>query len=164
MRTLKSLFEDERAIEGMPIRLVIAVLVGVAALTVMMGMINGLPTLGSEEVHVEIEYPSGNVLETSESGDMTISVLDSEGQEVQNAQVLVTGGTAQLEDTDVISKSTGSSSNEVTITWDDSSGGDPSVDLRSEQTKGTLTIEVIPPTDSNYADEQSNSEIVVVEG
>ncbi|MFC7196258.1 hypothetical protein ACFQL4_19210 [Halosimplex aquaticum] len=41
MRRTTTLSQDERAIEGLPIRLVIALVVGVASLAIMMQMIGG---------------------------------------------------------------------------------------------------------------------------
>lgn len=154
MGSKRSFRSDERAIEGLPIRLVIALVVGVAALGIMMNMLGGIGTPGKTEV--QVQYPDGDGAVGPPGGQVTVEVVDEEGQEVTNAQVIVSPGTAQMP-SGAETYSTGSSSNQVTVDI-------PSDALRADQTKGTLEVEVIPPSDSDWEDEQSNTEIVVVEG
>lgn len=49
----EELWRDDRAIEGLPIRLVIALVVGVASLSVMMVFISGLDTMTVTELDVD---------------------------------------------------------------------------------------------------------------
>jgi len=80
--TERSLLRDERAIEGLPIRLVIAVVVGIASLSVMMTTISGLGSLGVDEVDAR---PTPDVVEPGEI-DLTVAVVDHEGEPVANAR------------------------------------------------------------------------------
>lgn len=156
MGSKRSFRTDERGIEGLPIRLVIALVVGVAALGIMMNMLGGIGTPGKTEVRVQ--YSDGAVVETSElpKSGYTIKVVGEDGQPVEGARVIVSGGTAQLNSP---------------ITPDTQTSADGTIDvdlngvsLRADQTQGTLKVEVIPPSNSNWADDQSNTEIRIVEG
>lgn len=59
-----SLLEDGRGIEGLPIRLVIALVVSVAALAIVMSMLDGVGSVGQTEVDVEIT--EGDVIYTGD--------------------------------------------------------------------------------------------------
>ena len=50
MRGFERFRDDERAIEGLPVRLVIALVVGVASLSVMMSMLSGISGLAVTEI------------------------------------------------------------------------------------------------------------------
>ncbi|MFC4541105.1 hypothetical protein ACFO5R_04070 [Halosolutus amylolyticus] len=148
----RSFTEDDRAIEGLPIRLVIALVVGVAALALMLNMLGTIGTVGDTEVTAEID-DTDQVIEAGQKQDVTIDVIDENGNEVEDATIIVTAGSAQLNGP--ADEYTGSSSNSADVTIDP--------DLRADQDKGTLEIDVVPPSDSNYIDEQPNAEIVVVD-
>jgi len=153
--------DDQRAIEGLPIRLVIALVVGVAALSLMMSMLSTFDNFGNTEVQTEHDQnlvtPDGGSHE-----DVTISVVTEEGDPVEDANILVRSGSLTLED-GPIDLYTGEDSNEATLSF--GSGDDAaSLDFRSDQDRGTLQVEVHPPTDSDYVDEDDNREITVVKG
>lgn len=154
-RRHRPLLEDERAIEGLPIRLVIALVVGVAALGIMMNILNLIDLGVNQEVTVNYENPV-----VSETEDIQIEVVDKQGEEVVNSNVIIRGNTLNTEG--VVSAQTGEDSNEVTVSID--SGSDPKVvpDWRSNQDSGTLTVEVIPPSDSDYVDERGNPELTIL--
>jgi len=143
------LWRDDRGIEGLPIRLVIALVVGVASLSVMMNTISGLTTLTVSELDVD---PSAEVIGPDET-DVTLTVVDPEGQPVAGATVVVTGGTATLDGA-------------ATATTD--SGGNASVTidprLGPNQQEGTVTIDVKPPASGGYSDRRRNTQILVVAG
>jgi hypothetical protein len=137
---------DERAIEGLPIRLVIAVVVGIAALSVMMSTISGLGSLGVDEVDVE---PEPDVIEAGAT-DLSVAVVDHEGKPVANATVIARSGTARLD--------------ELTTARTDYNGSatlsiEPS--LRPNQQEGTVELDVKPPSGS-YADRRANTPVLVV--
>ncbi len=154
---------DNRAIEGLPIRLVIALIVGVAALAIMMNMLGGIGDFGETEVHIEYQDDQ-NVLHLSDlrggSEQVEMEVYAEDGETVEDATVMVSGGSAQLEQT--LTEPTGPDSHEVDFTFGDT-GVDSDVDLRSDQNRGTLEVEIIPPADSDYVDEQANTEIVIID-
>ena len=153
----RSLARDNRAIEGLPIRLVIALVVGVAALALMLNMLGGIGDVGDTEVSVEIEDELVEADATGSDGEVTVSVIDENGNNVENARVIATAGSAQLDG--VVEAKTGDGpgleDHEAVLEFD----GDQS--LRADQDIGTLELEVIPPSDSNYIDEQPNPEIRV---
>jgi hypothetical protein len=141
---------DERAIEGLPVRLVIALVVGMASLSVMMGMITDIDDLGVSEVDAR---PSEDVLDVNASS-VTVTVVDADGDAVEGATVVVTNGTATL-DGPVYGGTDGSG----TVRFDGLSLG-----LRPNQDQGTLEIDIKPPAGSEYTDRRENTRILVVEG
>ncbi|RQG90693.1 DUF7382 domain-containing protein [Natrarchaeobius chitinivorans] len=146
----RSFESDDRAIEGLPIRLVIALVVGIAALSVMMNMLGGVGEFG--ETEVTVEWEDDHVLQESDLAEtLAFTVVDEEGNAVEDATVIVSAGSAQLEDPVHV---TGSSS--ITIPDD--------AELRQDQDTGTLEVEIVPPSDSNYVDKQTNPEIVLIDG
>ncbi|AFZ72544.1 DUF7382 domain-containing protein [Natronobacterium gregoryi] len=155
----ESFVDDDRAIEGLPIRLVIALTVGVAALALMLNMLGGIGDVGDTEVTVEID-DDDQVIEQGNAVSVSMDVIDENGNDVEDATVLVSAGSAQLDG--VAEAQTGedeADAHEAIVDLDDDDFG-----LRADQDMGTLEIDVVPPSDSNYIDEQPNPEIIVTEG
>ena len=142
-----SLWRDERAIEGLPIRLVIALVVGVACLGVMMSTISGLGTLQVTEVDVE---PDPEVTGTGDT-DVVVTVVDPKGSPVSDATVVAKSGTATLDG--VTTASTGE---------DGKAKLSLSPSLGPNQQEGTVTFSVKPPSGGSYRDQRSNTELLVV--
>lgn len=140
--------QDDRAIEGLPVRLVIAFIVGVAVLSVMLNMVSGIGGLAVTELDAE---PDPDVIEPGEQ-EVTITVVDPEGAPVAGATVVLEGGTATLAD-GVRTVTTGDAG-EVTVTLTPS--------LAANQARGTVEVHIKPPAGSQYADEQANTDILVV--
>ena len=138
---------DERAIEGLPIRLVIALVVGVASLSVMMSMIGGIQGLAVTELDAE---PTPEVTTPGEQ-TIDVAVVDPDGGPVADATVIVRAGSARLNGV-------------ATATTNETGVATVSVtpELGPNQADGTLTIDVKPPAGSDYADERENTEILVV--
>lgn len=144
--TDRSLRRDERAIEGLPIRLVIALVVGVASLSVMMSTISGLGTLGVEELDVR---PEPDVVEPGPT-DVTVSVVTPAGEAVANATVIARSGTARLPEIETAETGhNGTATLSLTPT------------LGPNQADGTITFDVKPP-DGNYADRRENTGLLVI--
>lgn len=164
-RRVDGLRNDERAIEGLPVRLVIAVAVGVAALGLMMGALDGFDGFGTTEVTVETSdellVPEGGGY-----GTVTLAVVTEDGQPVEDAQLLVTGGSLPLANGPV-DLQTGPDSHEATLAI---GSPDPDADayaalaFREGQRRGTLEIDVVPPSGTDLVDEHDNHELVVVDG
>jgi len=184
MRRTTTLSQDERAIEGLPIRLVIALVVGVASLAIMMQMIGGLGFNAQKEVTVEFTTNSLVSSATSGGGAGTfgLKVVTEDGEPVPNAQVLITSGTATLMDNPIAMTggSPGASTSPSTTGEDGTIShnipcakidcGAPSgttsktvVDFRSDQDKGTLKFDIVLQGDGNYKDEKPNPELVVTQ-
>lgn len=144
----RNLRRDERAIEGLPIRLVIALVVGVASLGVMMNTISGLGSLGVSELDVQ---PEPEVIEVEETPtDIEVTVVDSEGKPVANATVIAKSGDAGLG---------GISTAETGYNGTATLSIDPT--LGDNQAKGTVEFDVKPPSDA-YDDRRENTAVLVV--
>ncbi|RYJ12724.1 carboxypeptidase regulatory-like domain-containing protein [Halogeometricum borinquense] len=145
---LRQFAADDRAIEGLPIRLVIALVVGVATLSVMLNMLSGVQGLAVTELDVK---PDPDVMTPGEQ-DISILVVDPDGDPVEGATVVVKDGTADIESV---------------VTNKTSEGGIATVTvapkLRSNQEDGTLVIDVKPPAGSQFVDRRENTKILVVE-
>jgi hypothetical protein len=144
----RSLRRDERAIEGLPIRLVIALVVGVASLSVMMSTISGLGTLGVSELDVR---PEPEVVEPGRHY-VTVTVVDPQGKPVANATVIAKSGDARLD---------GVSTAETA--YDGTARFDLSPRLGPNQAEGTVEFEVKPPS-GGYDDRRENTALLVVDG
>jgi hypothetical protein len=147
---------DERAIEGLPIRLVIALVVGVASLAIMMQLLGGIGTVGQTEVKLETQ-DDGIASVTDSSGNdqpvtYTVEVTDTEGKSVDGESTLIiSGGSVEL--TSGTETRTISGSQTIEIEHD-------KIDFRSDQVKGTLKVTIEPPGDSNYVDEETQELMV----
>ena len=144
----EALWRDDRAIEGLPIRLVIALVVGVACLSVMMSTISGMETLQVTEVDVE---PAPEVT-TQGQQNVTITVVDPDGGPVAGATVVAKSGTASL---------SGVSTAETNATGTATLSLSPT--LEQNQREGTVRFDVKPPAGSNYRDDRSNTALLVVQ-
>jgi len=142
-----TLAADERAIEGLPIRLVIALVVGVASLGVMMNTLAGIQTLGVTELDVQ---PEPEVVEEGET-NVAVTVVSPGGEQIADATVVAKSGTARL-DSVVTAKTDASGTAALSIA--------PS--LGPNQEEGTVSLSVKPPAGSQYADDRENTNILVV--
>jgi hypothetical protein len=140
--------EDERAIEGLPVRLVVALVVGVASLSVMMGMLSNISGLAVTELDVrpqpEVVAPGDHAVE--------VTVVDPDGQGVAGATVVARGGSARLDGVG-------------TATTDENGTAELrlSPELASNQRDGTVELGIKPPAGSEYADRRENTALLVVE-
>ena len=138
---------DERAIEGLPIRLVIALVVGVASLSVMLNMLSGLPAMGAGELDTR---PQPEVTEPGD-GTVAVSVVGPDGEPVSDATVIARGGSARL---DGVMTARTNSSGVATVPLSPSLG--------PNQADGTVEFEVKPPASSSYVDRRGNTALLVV--
>ncbi|MFC7116231.1 carboxypeptidase regulatory-like domain-containing protein [Natronoarchaeum sp. GCM10025703] len=139
---------DDRAIEGLPIRLVIAIVVGVASLSIMMSMLSGVGTLGTTELDVQ---PDDEVINAGYNS-VDLTVIDEQGDAVEGATVIVSSGTASI---DGIENEKSDANGEATVSI--------SPELRDNQDKGTLEIEINPPAGTEYEDQRENTELLVID-
>lgn len=143
----RSFCTDRRAIEGLPVRLVIALVVGVASLSVMMGMIGDIDGLAATELDAK---PQPEVTTTGDQS-LSVTVLDPEGVRVADATVIVRSGSARI-DGIATAKTNAEGTARVDV--------DPT--LGPNQPDGTLTIEVKPPAQGSYVDERENTNVLVI--
>ena len=148
---LDSFRSDTRAIEGLPVRLVVALVVGVAAMSVMLNMLSGVQGLATSELDVK---PSPDVVEPGPR-DITFTVVDHEGNPVDGATVIVKSGTAEL-------------GNEGVPRAETDDGGTATINVTPElganREDGTLVVDVKPPAGSSFVDRRENTNILVVQG
>jgi hypothetical protein len=147
---------DDRAIEGLPVRLVIALVVGIASLSVMMGMIDDVTGIGVSEVDVEMDEHDEVIELDDEGGEESVElrVVGDDGAPVQGARVVVHSDTATLEDGPAVSDPTGEDG-ETKVEF--------TPEMSDNQAEGTLTVEIKPPGGSEYVDKRGNTEILVVD-
>ncbi|MFA9516808.1 carboxypeptidase regulatory-like domain-containing protein [Halopenitus sp. H-Gu1] len=138
---------DERAIEGLPIRLVIALVVGVASLSVMMSMVSGIQGLAVVELDVQ---PDPEVT-TPGDQELSLTVVDPDGTPVADATVVVRGETARI---DGVSTARTDDSGVATVTVEP--------ELGPNQVDGTLSIDVKPPAGTEYTDDRENTDVLIV--
>ncbi|KAB1197402.1 MULTISPECIES: carboxypeptidase regulatory-like domain-containing protein [Haloferax] len=138
---------DTRAIEGLPVRLVVALVVGVASMSVMLNMLSGVQGLATSELDVK---PAPDVVETGPQ-DFEFTVVDHEGNPVEDATVIVKSGTAELDGV-VTKKTDGSGTATMSLT--------PT--LSSNREDGTLVVDVKPPAGSSFVDRRENTNVLVV--
>ena len=144
------MWRDDRAIEGLPIRLVVALVVGIACLAVMMNVIGGLNTFESTELDTD---PTPEVVAEGNATDLEVAVLDPSGDPVQNATVVATGDSAQLRG----GVQTAETDENGTAVFDGFEA-----ELRPNQDQGTVALEIRPPSDGDYTDDRENTDILVL--
>ena len=147
--TLACFGRDERAIEGLPIRLVIALVVGVASLSIMLNLLSGVQGLTTTELDVR---PEPEVVQPG-STEVTVTVVGTDGAPVADATVVVKAGSATL---DGVATATTGEEGTASLSLDPS--------LRPNQQEGTLVFEVKPPAGSGYRDRRGNTKVLVVRG
>ena len=145
----RSFRADRRAIEGLPVRLVIALVVGVASLSVMMGMIGNIDGLASTELDAQ---PQPEVT-TPGQQSIDVAVVDPDGSRVADATVIVRSGSAQI---DGVATAETNAEGVATV--------DIAPELGPNQPDGTLTIAVKPPAGGDYVDDRENTDVLVVAG
>ncbi|MFC5970806.1 carboxypeptidase regulatory-like domain-containing protein [Halomarina salina] len=144
---LRRLRGDERAIEGLPIRLVIALVVGVASLGVMMQMLSGVSGLAVTELDTQ---PTPEVV-TPGDQQVEVRVVTPEGRPVAGATVVAKADTARLDGV---------------VTAETDTDGTATLDLAPtlgpNQADGTVTFDVKPPAGGEFVDRRANTRLLVV--
>lgn len=108
------------------------------------------------DLDVEYEGPAVTVPRT-----VDLTVVGPDGAPVADMHLIVRGDTLALGETH--SFYTGENSHTVSIAIDsDPARGDLTPDWRPGQTRGNLSIELIPPADTGYVDDRANTEVTVV--
>ena len=146
---LRTFHRDERGIEGLPVRLVIALVVGVASLSIMLNLLSGVQGLSTTELDVR---PEPEVVEPGTT-EVTVTVVGTDGAPVSGATVLVKSDSATL---DGVTRATTGDDGTATLSI--------SPELRANQQEGRLALDVKPPAGSGYRDRRRNTRILVVRG
>jgi hypothetical protein len=143
----------------MPIRLVVAITVGTAAMSLLVPMLDGVEETDRSMVTVEPDR-SQVVLEPGSSRDITVDVVTTDGKPVEGSTVVLSSGSAPLEYGPHTFES-GPDSHSVTVTVGESSAADLTVDFRTTQARGTIEIGVVPPARGEYDEWSEHPEITV---
>jgi len=154
---VRSLRSDSRAVEGMPVRLVVAVAVGAAAMSLLLPMAETIEDNEEPELTVEPQ-PRQFALGPGESRAVRLSVVTENGEPVDGAAVVVTGRSLPMDGGPAVFR-TGEDSKTVTVTVGRGPDAAVPVSFRPTQARGTLTLDIVPP--SGYADERNNPAITV---
>lgn len=144
----RTLWQDERAIEGLPIRLVIALVVGVACLGVMLSVVGGFSSLNETELGTN---PQPDIVEEGNQ-TVNVTVVDTDGEPIEAATVIARGDTAQL---DSLARAETDENGETQLTIDPQ--------LRPNQDEGRIELDIQPPH-GEYVDRQENTGILVIDG
>jgi len=83
--------------------------------------------------------------------DLTLTVVDPDGESVADATVVVSGGTATLDG--VVTDKTGD---------DGSVDVDVDPSLGPNQDEGTIEIDIKPPASGGYTDRRANTDVLVL--
>ena len=147
MRSKPNFAGDERAIEGLPIRLVIALVVGVASLSVMMSMLGGIDGLVVTELDTR---PTPEVVGPGEQ-TVEVAIVGPDGDPVAGATVVARSGTARLDGA-------------KTATTDENGVAtfELAPSLGPNQADGTVEFAVKPPAGGQYVDRRENTQLLVV--
>lgn len=142
----------------MPIRLLVAVTVGIAAFGLLVPMADSVEQAERTELTVESE-PRQLTVESGERSTARVDIVTTDGQPVEGATLLVSGRSLAVDGGPVVFETDESS----TVAFD--IGTDPSADVpvsfRSEQTHGTIRLRVVAPPNSEYVDDLSNPELTI---
>lgn len=144
----RTLWKDERAIEGLPIRLVIALVIGVACLGVMLNVVGGFDSLNTTELDTQ---PEPDIIEPGEH-TINVTVVDPDGEGIEAATVIARGDTAELES---MERAETDADGVVQLELETS--------LRPNQDEGRISLDIRPPH-GDYVDEQENTGILVIDG
>lgn len=148
MRT-RRLQEDDRGIEGLPVRLVIALVVGVASLGVMLNMVSGLSGLGVTEVDVapqpEVTGPGPTNCDHPSRGPGRWGVA--------NATVVARSGSARLGGPRVAHTNRNGTARMRL---------EPK--LGANQAEGAVEFTVKPPAGGPFVDRRGNTVLLVIRG
>ena len=142
-----ALWRDERAIEGLPIRLVIALVVGVASLSVMLNTLSGVEAIGVAELDVK---PEPEVTTTGEQA-IHVQVVGPKNEPVSNATVVARGDTARLSS---ITTARTDVDGQANMTLDPTLG--------DNQADGTVAFDIKPPAGGQFEDRRGNTKLLVV--
>lgn len=149
---------DERAVEGMPIRLLVAVTVGIAAFSLLVPMAESVKQAERTELTVESE-PRQLTVESGGTSTVRIDIVTTEGAPVEGARLVVSGRSLGVTDGPLTFETDEDGS--VVFAVGPSSTADVAVSFRPTQRRGTIRLQVVPPPTSEYVDELPNPELTV---
>ncbi|MEF8936312.1 MAG: hypothetical protein V5A32_00040 [Halovenus sp.] len=155
-----SIRSDSRAVEGMPIRLVVAVTVGAAAMSLLVPMLDTVEETQQTAVTVEPEHHQVVLDSETTMQDVTVAVVSAEGEPIPESTVIVSERSLPLVDGPQTFE-TGPDSHEVTLSIGDAPEADVPVSFRRTQQRGTIELGVRPPSNGEFTVRSDHPEITV---
>lgn len=151
----RSIDDDDRAIEGLPIRLVIALIVGVVSLGIMLQILGGIGEFGTNS-EVDVDFPNDAHIQDGSNAPSSfkVKVVDENNDEVPEATVIATAGSARMDGALVRE-----TSDDGVATF----GFKDKVDVPPDADIATIEFDVQLPTDSDWVDDRPNNELIVTE-
>jgi len=151
----KRFLKNDEAVEGLPVRLIVVLVIGVIALAAMVSALNGFkPQKTLSASVIEVSSKDGNMLVVDKAGfgeinktwTCKVKVVDAGGDPVEGASVVMYGLSGAGSDiTDKSGLATLTKTNDVV--------------LNSNQNSGYVTMEVTAPGYNTYKNE--NAMVVV---
>ena len=148
---MKRILDDERGVEGLPVRLIVVLVIGVIALAAMVAAMNGFkPQKTLTATITEVNSKQGNLLRVQSSNEgsenktwsCTVMVADDKGNPVSGASVIIHGmGGAWSDVTNDGGKAFVENTNMI--------------ELNANQDSGYLTMEVSAPGYYTYKNENA---------
>ncbi|WP_217350886.1 DUF7382 domain-containing protein [Salinadaptatus halalkaliphilus] len=125
----------------------------------MLQILGGIDTFeGDTEVDVEFEEDQVDI-DGSNVDEFDVFVVDADGNEVPDATVVAVPGDARMDDAIVEDTSDGTGAdNQARFNFEDEN-----LELPPDQHTGTIEFEIQPPTGTNWADDEPNEELLVVD-
>jgi hypothetical protein len=139
----------------MPIRLLVAITVGIATFSLLVPLPDDVADAKTTEVTVDPD-PA----ELQPGTNVTVAVVTAAGEPVEDATVVVRSRSLPVEN-DPLTFQTGPDSHTVTLRVTHGVSGDVPVDFRQTQRRGTINFDVVAPTD-DYVDDRGNPEVTVI--
>lgn len=151
MKGNRKFFKDEDGVEGLPVRLIVVLVVGIIALAAMVAALNGFkPQKSLSAAVVQVGGKDGNMLLVSKAGygpvehnwTCRVKVVDANGDPIDSASVIVHGLSGA--GTDVTDK------NGIAYLSQTNN-----VRLNSNQNSGYMTLEVTAPGFNAFRNENA---------
>ena len=144
----------------MPIRLVVAVTVGAASMSLLVPMLDTVEETQHTTITVEPEHRQ--VVLDSETGmqSVTIAVVSTEGDPITDSTVIISERSLPLVDGPQTFE-TGPDSHEVTVRIGTAPTADVPVTFRRTQQRGTIELGVRPPGSGEFTVRSDHPEITV---
>lgn len=163
---------DNRAMEGLPLRVLIAVLLGAAALAIMVPQLDNVDQDPPDAVHLEFEDEQLLLTRAKPMNETAVRAVDAAGHPQDERRVVVRNGTATLPNGPLILEPDTDDSSivlEVAPTGSTACLTQQSiacVDFHDGQRRGTLTLQLVGTTGDDHDDAlvQASAELVIIGG
>jgi hypothetical protein len=139
----------------MPIRLLVAITIGIATFSLLVPLSDDVAESEATEVTVE-----PNPARIQPETNVTLAVVTADSEPVEDATVVVRGRSLPVED-GPLTFQTGPDSHTVSLRIARDASADVPVDFRQTQRRGTVSFDVVVPTDA-YVDDRANPEVTVI--